>query len=250
MVRTIAAALAALLLAATGCTPGASSAPTTLTVFAAASLAESFEEIERRFEKDRPGVDVRVVLGGSSKLLQQLDEGARADVFATADEETMAQAAGKGLVEGEPAVFATNVLTIAVEPGNPRGVRGLADLARPGLTVVRCAPQLPCGKATDAVRARAGVRLPVASEEPDVKAVLGKVVAGEADAGLVYVTDVRSAKGAVDQVDFAESAEVVNRYPIAALAGSPRVELAREFVAAVRGEAGRAILARAGFGVP
>lgn len=249
----LAAVLALAAVAGCGTGAGEPGAGRTLTVFAAASLTEVFGELERRFEADHAGVDVRLSYQGSSAIAQQLINGAVADVFASADERTMSTVADAGLVRGQPVVFATNRLTIAVPNGNPAGIRSLADLADPArddLAVVVCAPQVPCGAATERVLRASGVPLRPVSEEQDVKAVLTKVLAGEADAGLVYVTDVRAAAGEVTAVDFPESGQAVNSYPIATLADAAEPELAREFVALVRGEFGRERLTEAGFGVP
>lgn len=233
-------------LVAAGCAPG--SADETLTVYAAASLTETFTTLERQFEADHPGVDVQVHFGGSSRLAQQIAEGAPADVFASADESAMDIAARAGRLAGEPTTFATNRLTIAVEPGNPMGITGIPDLAREGRTVVMCAEQVPCGRAARHLFRDAGVTVRPASEEPDVKSVLGKVRAGEADAGLVYVTDVRAARGAVDAVAVPESAAVANRYPIAVLADAAEPSLARDFEKLVLGDRGLRVLEAAGFG--
>lgn len=232
--------LTAVLLAGCGTSAG-SSAPTTLTVFAAASLTESFTALEKQFEADNPGVDVKLNFAGSSALAQQIANGAAADVFAAADEKTVA-----GVAEHleSPAVFATNRLSIAVPRGNPAKITGLADLTRTDVTVVVCAPQVPCGAATKKV----APNLRPASEEQDVKAVLTKVAAGEADAGLVYVTDTRSGK--VEAIDFPESAAVLNKYPIAITKQAPNAELARRFVDLVLGQTGQNELVRAGFGKP
>lgn len=221
-----------------------------LTVFAAASLTEPFAALEQRFETEHPDVDVRVNLAGSAQLATQIVEGAPADVFASADEVNMAKVVAEGRLEGRPRIFATNVLTIAVAPGNPEGITGLADLTREELVVVLCAPEVPCGAATERVEQRAGVTLRPESEEQDVKSVLNKVRAGEADAGLVYVTDVDSAADAVDGVDFPGAGEAVNRYPIGVVTDSEQSALARQFVDFVRGEPGRQELGRAGFGTP
>ncbi|OZM70546.1 molybdate ABC transporter substrate-binding protein [Amycolatopsis antarctica] len=235
---------------AEGAADDGAGAPRTLTVFAAASLTESFGALEKRFEAEHPGVDVTLNLGASSKLAQQIDEGAAADVFASADEKNMEKVTAAGRADGEPAVFATNTLTIAVPPGNPKGVRGFADLAQPGLTLVVCAPQVPCGSAAETVEKSAGVALTPVSEEQDVKGVLAKVQAGEADAGLVYVTDATSAAGKVEKIDFPEAAGAVNRYPIAVLTDAPQADLAREFTEFVRGAAGTEELGKVGFGRP
>jgi molybdate transport system substrate-binding protein len=223
---------------------------TPLNVFAAASLAESFGALERRFERDNPGVDVRLNLAGSATLAQQITEGAPADVFAAADQATMNTVVEAGLVAGEPSVFATNALTIVVPPGNPRGVRSFRDLAARDFTVVVCAPEVPCGAATEKAERAAGAELAPASEEQDVKAVLNKVVAGEADAGLVYVTDAASADDQVDSVAFPQSRQAINTYPIATVKRSAHADQARRFVDVVLGEAGRAELGKVGFGAP
>lgn len=245
------AAMTALLLVA-GCEQagGADPAVTTLTVLAASSLKEPFTELEHRFEATHAGVDVTVSFAGSSDLAQQIVNGAPADVFAAANEQTMDTVVNAGLAGGEPKVFATNTLQIVVPPGNPEKITGFADLARPGLVLVVCAPQVPCGAATKTIERNTGVTLRPVSEEPDVKAVLGKVIDGEADAGLVYVTDVKAAGDRVTGVDFPEAAQAVNRYPAVAIEGSRNRGLAAEFVTLVVGEGGGEVLADAGFGAP
>lgn len=244
----IPAAAAGTALLLSGCAPVIPGAGMTgeLTVYAAASLGPAFEELSAQFEADNPGVDVRpLVLDGSQVLATQIAEGAPADVFASADEQTMDRVADA--VES-PAVFATNTLAIAVPPGNPAGVAELADLAGPDLTVVLCAEAVPCGAASRALLDRAGVAVDPASEEQNVGAVLAKVAAGEADAGLVYRTDIRRAD--VDEVAAEGADEVVNRYPIAALREARNADAADAFVALVRGEQGQRILAEHGFGAP
>ena len=241
---TLAAALA-LCAGTAGCAP-AREGETSLTVYAAASLGPALEEIAAAFEETRPGVDVRpLVLDGSQVLATQIGEGAPADVFASADEATMARVAERA---PEPAVFATNTLTIAVPPGNPAGIQGLADLADPAATVVLCAAEVPCGASSRALLEAAGIVVDPASEEQNVGAVLAKVAAGEADAGLVYRTDI--ARGGVEEVEAEGAADVVNRYPIAALRGADDPEAAAAFVAFVLGDEGQGILADFGFGAP
>lgn len=245
--RVLLAGVGVALLAGCGADGGA---PRVLNVFAAASLTDAFTAVEARFEADNPGVEVRLNSAGSSDLAQQIVNGAPADVFAAANESTMKTVADAGLVDGQPTVFATNVLQIATPPGNPKGVASFADLARPDVAVVVCAPQVPCGAATERIEQATGVALSPVSEEPDVRSVLGKVSTGDADAGLVYVTDVRSAGGSVEGVSFPESDRAVNSYPIAALTDAPEPELARSFVELVTGEFGREALEDAGFGAP
>jgi molybdate transport system substrate-binding protein len=245
----------ALLLAGCGSPDGASAPappaapePRTLTVLAAASLTGTFTDLERQFEADRPGVDVTLNYAGSSDLAQQIVNGAPADVFAAASDATIKTVTDAGLTAGAPTVFATNVLQIATAPGNPRGVAAFADLARPDLQVVVCAPQVPCGAATDKVEKATGVTLRPVSEETDVKSTLGKVTSGDADAGLVYVTDVSAAGGQVQGVSFPEATQAATNYPIAVLRDAPRPQLAREFADLVTGEAGQKALQAAGFG--
>ncbi|MFT3873701.1 MAG: molybdate ABC transporter substrate-binding protein [Nocardioides sp.] len=223
---------------------------TTLTVFAAASLTSTFTELGEQFEADHDGVKVVFDFAGSSDLVAQIQQGAPADVFASADTANMDKATGDGLVEGDPVDFATNVLEIATPPDNPADVTSLQDLAKPGVSVVVCAPEVPCGAATVKVTDLAGVKLEPVSEEQSVTDVLGKVTSGDADAGLVYVTDVTAAGDAVHGVEFPESDQVVNVYPIAALADSKEPDLAADFVKLVTGEQGQSVLSDAGFGAP
>ncbi|GAA1989488.1 molybdate ABC transporter substrate-binding protein [Isoptericola halotolerans] len=244
------AASAAVTLA--GCSTAAE-ADTTLTVFAAASLAQAFEQIADDFEADHPGVDVLLNLAGSSSLAAQIQQGAPADVIASADTATMDRLVTDGLV-GVPQVFATNTLQIAVPPGNPADVAALTDLAAPGLRLVVCAPEVPCGAATTAVVGDAGLTLHPVSEEPSVTDVLGKVTSGEADAGLVYVTDVARAGDQVEGVAFPEADGAVNAYPIATVERTGRTadetELTEAFVDAVLSSEGRSTLADLGFAAP
>jgi len=250
--------VAALALALAGCaaqpagprTPDADALAGSITVFAAASLTGAFTGLARDFESRHPGTTVALNFAGSSDLATQLAEGAPADVFASADEKNMTKATDAGLGVGEPVDFATNVLEIAVAPGNPDGIDGLADLDDPDVATVVCAPAVPCGSATAAVAAAAGVALSPVSEESSVTDVLGKVVSGEADAGIVYVTDVLAAGDTVEGVAIDEADRAVNTYPIVALRGSDEPALARAFVAFVAGPDGRRVLHAAGFGAP
>ncbi|MGY4856572.1 molybdate ABC transporter substrate-binding protein [Cryobacterium sp. AP23] len=223
----------------------------TLTVFAAASLTGTFTDIADRFEAEHPGLTVALNFAGSADLVSQISEGAPADVIATADSATMATLADDGLLaDAGPIVFATNTLEIAVPPDNPAGIRSFADLAQAGLNLVVCAPQVPCGKATAAVATAADVELTPVSEENSVTDVLGKVTSGEADAGLVYVTDVAAAGADILGIPFDEATEAVNEYPIATVSGSARSRLAADFTRFVTGDAGQAVFAEAGFGAP
>lgn len=154
----------------------------------------------------------------------------------------------EGKVTGVPEPFVTNVLTIVVPVGNPKSVRSFADLAKPGVTEVVCAGQVPCGAATKKIEKDTSITLSPASEEQDVLAVLSKVQAGVADAGLVYVTDARSAGGTVQEIDFPEATKAVNVYPIAAINDVAHIELARAFVTFMHSPMAQQQFASAGFG--
>ncbi len=219
-------------------------------VFAAASLKKSFTDIGQQFETDNPGSSVEFSFAGSSDLVTQLTQGAPADVFASADTKNMDKAAQGGLLAGAPVNFASNTLVIAVAPGNPKKIASFSDLTRPGLDVVVCAPPVPCGSATLKVEQATGVKLNPVSEESSVTDVLNKVTTGQADAGLVYVTDATGVGDKVTAVSFPESAGAVNTYPIAVLKESTNSALAQKFVALVTGEAGQKILNQAGFAKP
>lgn len=217
----------------------------TLTVYAAASLKKVFDQLATDFGKEHPGLTVNpITYDGSSTLATQLIGGADADVFASADNKNMTKVTDAKLA-ADPVEFATNTLEIAVAPGNPKKVTGLKDLT--SLTVVLCAPEVPCGSAAQTVLKAAKVDLKPASEEQNVTAVLTKVEAGEADAGLVYKTDVQGAGGKVDGVEFPESSGAVNHYPIVALTGSKNPTAAKAFIEYVTGPVGQKALADAGF---
>jgi len=220
----------------------------TLTVFAAASLKSTFTKLAAEFEAANPGAKVALSFAGSSDLVTQISQGAPADVFASADVKNMAKLADAGLLDGTATNFATNVLAIAVPPANPASIASFADLARPGVRVVVCAGQVPCGAATAAVEKATGVTLNPVSEESSVTDVLGKVTSGEADAGVVYVTDVKTAGEKVKGIPFAEADQAVNTYPIATVGSSKNKELAAAFVALVTGAEGKKVLGDAGFG--
>jgi molybdate transport system substrate-binding protein len=221
----------------------------TLTVFAAASLSETFTELGERFEAEHEGVTVRFSFAGSSDLATQIEQGAPADVFASANPAQMARVVDAGEVVGEPVGVAANTLQIVVPPDNPAGITSLADLEG-DVDVVLCAPQVPCGDAAVALAEVADLELTPVSEEPSVAAVLDKVRTGEAEAGLVYVTDVRAADGDVEGIDVPEAAEIVNVYPIAVTADDEPAPLAQDFVDLVVGAEGQAVLAEAGFEHP
>lgn len=231
-------------------TPEKPSSTGEITVFAAASLKSTFTDLGKQFETDNPDTKVTFSFAGSSDLVTQLTQGAPADVFASADTKNMTKAADAGLLAGDPVDFATNTLTIVTPPGNPKGIASFADLAKPGTTVVVCAPQVPCGSATEKVEKATGVTLTPVSEESAVTDVLGKITSGQADAGLVYVTDAAGAGDEVTAVPFAESSGAVNTYPIAVLEQSKDSAAAKKFVDLVTGPEGQKILAAAGFAAP
>ncbi|OBJ69923.1 molybdate ABC transporter substrate-binding protein [Mycobacterium sp. 1274756.6] len=235
--------------ALSGCS-SADDQASSITVFAAASLKPAFTEIAEQFKTDHPGVTVEFDFGGSSALATQLTEGATADVFASADTAQMDKVDQTGLLDGPPVDFAANTLVIVTAPDNPKQVESFADLARPELNVVVCQAPVPCGAATRRLEENTAVHLNPASEEPSVTDVLTKVTSGQADAGLVYVTDALNAGDTVTTVRFPESDDVVNVYPIAVLKKAPAAGLARSFVDLVTGEAGQKVLDRAGFAQP
>ena len=228
-----------------GATPGGA-----ITVFAAASLKQAFTELARAFEAENPGTTVTLSFAGSSDLASQISQGAPADVFASADPANMKKVQDAGLADATPKDFATNTLAIAVPPGNPAGVTALKDLARPGIKLVTCASQVPCGDATARVARAAGLTLSPVSEENAVTDVLGKVTSGEADAGLVYGTDIKAAGTSVAGIQFQESGSAVNTYPIAGVAGGRNKATAQAFLDLVTGPEGQEVLAAAGFGPP
>ena len=234
----------------TAAQPGGEAQGGTLTVFAAASLTGTFGDLEKKFEAANPGTDVVFNFAGSSALAQQINQGAPADVFASADQNNMTKVTDAGNAQGQPEVFATNTLQIAVAPQNPKQIASLQDLGRPGLRTVVCAPQVPCGSATEKVEKAAGVDITPVSEEQDVKSVLQKVTTGNADAGLVYRTDVTASKGQAQGVDIPQASEAVNQYPIVVLKDTRNAELAQKWVQFVNGDEGRQVLGAAGFGAP
>jgi molybdate transport system substrate-binding protein len=219
----------------------------TINVFAAASLTESFTKIGQQFEADNPGSKVTFNYAGSSALATQINQGAPADVFASAAPANMKTVTDAGNAAGDPTTFVKNQLVIAVPNGNPKGVQGLADLTRPGVKVALCAEQVPCGAAAKTALGAAGVKLTPVTLEQDVKAALSKVTLGEVDAALVYRTDARAAARDVDGIEFPESAGAINSYPIVVLKNAPNAAGAKAFVAYVLSDKGKAVLADSGF---
>ncbi|MFF6781754.1 molybdate ABC transporter substrate-binding protein [Streptomyces sp. NPDC012510] len=219
----------------------------TVTVFAAASLKESFTTLGKRFEEAHPGTKVTFNFGGSDSLAASITGGAPADVFASASPRTMAIVTDAGDASGTPATFVRNQLEIATLPGNPDKIASLKDLTEPGLKVVLCDKEVPCGAATRKALDASGLSLTPVSYEQDVKAALTKVELNEADAAVVYKTDVKAAGDKVEGVDFPESADAVNDYPIALLKDAPHPATAKAFVELVRSAEGQRVLTEAGF---
>lgn len=237
--------------------PPASSAPISsrplagsITVFAAASLTDAFKKAGDQLKIRNPGTDVVFSFGSSSTLATQILSGAPADVFASADEANMQKVLQAGLNDGAPAFFVANRLQIAVAHGNPKRITGLADLARPGLVLVLAGPTVPAGRYALEALEKARVTVRPTSQEVDVRAVLNKVALGEADAGIVYVTDVKSAATRVGGVDIPEDHQVIARYPIIVMKESKNPRLARAFVDHLLSEEGQRLFAEFGFSRP
>ena len=248
VMRSASAILSVGTLLLSGCTSSFEKAQTTtLTVFAAASLAEVYGAIGKEFEAANPGVHLQFEFAGSQTLVEQLVNGADADLLATADAITMNRAVDAGVVSGRPIHFAENILTIAVEPGNPLDISELVSLTNPDVAVVVCAKGVPCGNATETATEAAGVILRPVSEEQKVTDVLGKVSSGQADAGLVYRTNIATANGAVEAVDFPEANRAVNSYFINTVTGTPRSRDAKRFIEFMSTANAQEILSDAGF---
>jgi molybdate transport system substrate-binding protein len=254
----LAAAAVVLLSACGGGSPTASTQPTTsrsgvtgtVTVFAASSLTGTFTQLGKDFEAANPGARVSFNFAGSSALATQINQGAPADVFASAAPANMKTVTDAGDGDGTPVTFVRNQLVIAVPKGNPKGVTGLADLTKPGVKVALCAVQVPCGAAAKKALDAAKVALTPVTLEQDVKSALAKVKLGEVDAALVYRTDVKAALTDVDGIEFPESAGAVNDYPIIALKAAVNQAGARAFVAYVLSAKGMTVLTQAGFQAP
>jgi molybdate transport system substrate-binding protein len=217
-----------------------------ITVLAAASLTGTFTQLGKDFEAAHPGVKVTFSFAGSSALAKQINEGAPADVFASAAPKNMDDVEEKNA----PVDFTKNTLEIAVPKGNPGKITGIKDFANKDKKIAVCAVQVPCGAAADKVFKATGITAQPDSLEQDVKAALTKVSLGEVDAALVYKTDVLSAKDKVEGIEFPEASKAVNEYPIATLTKAPNPDGAKAFVDYVLSDKGKAVLSAAGFDAP
>lgn len=256
----IAVAVSAALLLAGCSSPVASSTPTTsktadpltgtVTVLAAASLTDVYGNLATQFEKLHPNVAITQSFGGSSALAEQIIQGAPADIFASANAATMKTITAANLTDDTPTVFATNILTLIVPPTNPAKVSTIADIANPAVKVALCDKVVPCGSAAIKLLAAEKLTVTPVTLETDVKAVLTKVELDEVDAGLVYVTDAKTAGSKVKQIPVTDAANVINDYPIAVLKNSTNKTAAKAFEAFILSKTGLAALGAAGFGTP
>ncbi len=234
-------------------TTAAAEAPATdgtISVFAAASLTDAFTEMGEAFEAANPDATVTFNFAGSSALVNQITEGAPADVFASADTSNVDKLVEAASVEGAPSEFATNKLAIITPADNPAGITALADLANPEVMVALCAEQVPCGKFALEIFATAGITVTPVTLEENVKGVVTKNELGEVDAGIAYVTDVQAAGDAVGSIDIPEGQNVVAHYPIAVLSEAANADGAQAWIDYVLSDAGQATLAAHGFGAP
>ncbi|MGW2343150.1 molybdate ABC transporter substrate-binding protein [Streptomyces sp. NPDC001661] len=219
----------------------------TVNVFAAASLKESFTKLGKQFEKEHPGTKVTFNFGGSDSLAAGITGGAPADVFAAASPKTMKTVTDAGDADGKPSTFVRNQLEIATLPGNPHKVSSLKDLTKPGQKVVLCAKEVPCGAAAQTALGASKLKLTPVSYEQDVKSALTKVELKEADAAVVYKTDVHAAGDKVEGVEFPESKDAINDYPIAPLKKAPNAAAGKAFIELVKSADGQKALTDAGF---
>jgi molybdate transport system substrate-binding protein len=252
-------AVGALVLA--GCSSSSTSSPPagssasgelsgTLVVFAATSLTEAFDKIGVQFQKAHPGVTVKFNYNGSSSLATSITQGAPADVFASASPKNMTTVTDAGDASGTPQTFTSNSGEIMVESGNPMHIKTVKDLANPKVKVVVCAPEVPCGAVAQAIFKNAGVTVKPVSEEQNVGGVVTKVTLGEADAGIVYVTDVKANETKATGVPIPADQNDVTEYPIVQVKGAPNSSAAKAFISYVLGPAGQQVLASFGFMPP
>jgi molybdate transport system substrate-binding protein len=246
--------VSALLLAACGGTGGtASGSPSSsslsgyINVFAAASLTASFNALGVAFHQAHPGVGVNFNFAGTPTLVTQIEQGAPADVFASADSDNMTKLTTDGFTSGASQVFARNQLEIVVAPGNPKGITGLADLAKPGLIYISEGPTVPAGKYSLQALSAAGVKVTPKSLETSVTAVISKIELGEADAGIVYTTDIQAAGSKVAGVQIPAANNVIATYPIVSVKGTKYPDVAKAFIDYVVSATGQSTLATFGF---
>lgn len=234
-----------------GATASTSPSPTPLSgpisALAAASLTDSFNALGTAFKAANPAVTVKFSFAGTPTLVTQIEQGAPADVFASADTANMDKLKGDGFTTGTSQVFARNKLTIVVAPGNPKGISGLADLAKPGVIYITEGPMVPAGKYALQALAMAGVKVTPKSLETDVKSVVSKIELGEADAGIVYTTDVKAAGSKVQGVPIPDAYNVIATYPIVAVKAGTNSAVANAFIAYVLSAAGQSTLQSFGF---
>ncbi|KUL33723.1 molybdate ABC transporter substrate-binding protein [Actinoplanes awajinensis] len=245
-IRIAALVLALGLAGCSGASDDKAAENSTVTVFAAASLTESFTTLGKQFEAAHDGTTVKFNFAGSSALATQINQGAPADVFASAASKNMADVADAV----SPTMFAKNQLVIATAKGNPKKIAGLADLTKADLKVALCAEAVPCGAAAKTALEASGVKLTPVTLEQDVKAALTKVKLGEVDAALVYRTDAKASAADIDAVEFPESAKAINEYPIAVLKNATNATGAQQFVDYVLSADGLKVLGEAGFQAP
>ena len=249
---TAALVLATCGLAACGSSDGDSSesggGSDTLTVLAASSLTETFDALERDFESEHRGVRVKLVYDSSATLAEQAEQGAPGDVLATADKTTMDEAESKGGTGSDPEQFATNVVTLAVPSANPAGIKSFSDIEKSGVKYVTCVTTAPCGAATEKLLKSNDVSTEPVSQEVDVKSVLAKVTANEADAGFVYQTDVTAAGDKVKGFAVPGAADDPNTYWVAQTSNAKAEGLAKDWIELMQSSAGQQVFAGAGFG--
>jgi molybdate transport system substrate-binding protein len=227
--------------------PSPASLSGSISVFAAASLTASFNALGTSFQTANPGVTVKFNYAGSPTLVTQIEQGAPADVFASADTTNMDKLTIDGFTVGSSSIFAHNQLEIVVAPGNPKGITGLADLAKPGVIYITEAPMVPAGKYSLQALASAGVKVTPKSLETSVIAVISKIELGEADAGIVYTTDVSSAGSKVSGVQIPAANNVIATYPIAVVKGTASLVVANAFINYVLSAKGQSTLQSFGF---
>lgn len=244
------AAVVVVALATSGCTGTPEDETRDVVVSAAASLSDAFSNIEAAFERAHPEFDVLLNVAGSSALREQILEGAPADVFASADQETMGDVVAGGDVATSPQTFALNSMAIAVPAGNPAEILGLSDFGRHEVFVGLCAESVPCGSFARQILAKAGVEPSIDTNETDVRSLVLKIGLGEIDVGIVYVTDVRAAGAALEPVELPDEHNVIAEYPIALLAGAPNRQGGEAFISFVMSDEGVAIMNDHGFGTP